>query len=145
MSIEKTFEIEAADIPEAWKGQTLVLYDGHCMLCSRAVKFILKHESSSELKFAPLQELSGTDDIDFQSLVYYKKGKLYFFSDAALNIVSHLKWYWQWLQFGWIMPKFMRDGLYKFVAVNRRKWFGRSETCFMPNQQTTKRDLVSNE
>ena len=66
---------------------------------------------------------------DLDSLIFYKGGNIYVESSAALHIARNMNGLWP-LLFGFmIVPKFIRDGVYRWVARNRYRWFGKRNTC----------------
>ncbi len=99
--------------------------------------------------FAPLQSESGqklakqyglqTNNND--SFIFIDKGKAFIFSAAGLKVCRYLPWYWQWTQLFWIVPKFIRDGVYRYIARNRYKWFGRKDQCVIPTPELRTRFL----
>jgi hypothetical protein len=110
--------------------KVILFYDGDCGLCNRVVQWILKHEKSPDLFFASLDtDLAKTflanENIDLEktnTLFFYEVDSLYSESDAALKIVSYLKWYWQWLKIAYVIPKVIRDKCYRVIAVNRKRF-----------------------
>lgn len=130
------------------QADTVVFFDGVCNLCSGAVQFILKRECAPTLSFAPLQgstfatvqgePLKSTPD----SILFWEGGVLYRESDAVLRISRHLKQPWRALGYlGYILPRFLRDALYRFIARNRYRWFGKKEACYLPTPELKKRFL----
>lgn len=117
----------------------VMLFDGHCNLCNGAVDFILSHERTPELKFASLQSEAGrallaehgiaVPEGDPDSVVLVEGGVAWERSDAALRIARHLTFPWSVVgAFGWV-PRALRDAVYKLIARNRYRWFGRKDTC----------------
>lgn len=117
----------------------VMLFDGHCNLCNHAVDFVLSHESSPELRFASLQSEAGRallakhgvalPEGDPDTVMLVDGNHVWERSDAALRVARHLRFPWSvpgW--FGWV-PRFVRDGVYRFIARHRYRWFGKSETC----------------
>ena len=127
--------------------QPVLLFDGHCHLCSGAVQFILKHESSPALIFASLQSayalrlLSGSTVHDTlgNSLVLIENGRFFERSDAAIRICRYLRYPWKLLTILKIIPRAIRNLVYDFIARKRYRWFGRSEQCWMPDPKMTSR------
>ncbi len=68
-------------------------------------------------------------------------GKVYRNSTAGLRLYSRLPWYWKWTQIFWIVPRFLRDAVYNFIARNRYRWFGKSESCMVPTADVRSRFL----
>lgn len=121
----------------------IVFFDGVCNLCNSAVNFLLDHDPHNVLRFAPLQgttfaeivrqfpELAGME----ASIVLYDKGKVYRQSAAVLRLCLLLGGFWKLLYAGIILPPFLRDTLYAWIARNRYRWFGTRESCRMPTPE----------
>ncbi|MDA9111041.1 DCC1-like thiol-disulfide oxidoreductase family protein [Bacteroidia bacterium] len=120
----------------------VVLFDGVCSLCNASVDFIIRHEKGDKLTFASLQsdvgkailEKSGVEVIP-DSILLYNDGKLLVESTAVLCIARFLKRPYSWLNFLSIVPMNIRDTVYRLVARNRYKWFGKRDTCRIPTPQ----------
>lgn len=119
--------------------EAIVFFDGVCNLCNGAVQFILKREKNPQLKFAALQSdtfraraqhlLAAIPD----SIIFLEAGILYTESDAVLRISRHLRQPWRAMGFlGYLFPRCVRNPLYRFIARNRYRWFGKKETCYVP-------------
>jgi len=129
-------------------GKALVLFDGYCNLCNGAVQFILKRDKKNHFYFASLswpaaeKVLQNSEELKrIDSILLYDGKAVYTKSSAALKISRHLGGLW--LAFGifWIIPKFLRDVIYNFIARNRYKWFGKKDTCMMPESDVSHRFL----
>lgn len=124
----------------------LVLYDGECGLCARGVQFILDHEAAPTLRFAPLQSELGQRIIAAHgvagqdTMIYVEGGKAWIRSDGALRIAAHLRAPWRWLRVLRIIPGFLRDLLYRFVASTRKNW--PAKACRIPDAATRARFIV---
>ena len=120
----------------------VVLFDGVCSLCNASVDFIIRHEKGDKLTFASLQsdvgkaiiEKSGVEVIP-DSILLYNDGKLLVESTAVLCIARFLRRPYSWLNFLSIVPMNIRDTVYRLVARNRYKWFGKRDTCRIPTPQ----------
>lgn len=122
----------------------LVLFDGHCNLCNGAVQFVIKRDRKDLFRFASLTWPAGRDILarfpafrDVDSILVYKDGVLYDKSDAALIIARHLGGVWPGLAAFRILPKFFRDGVYGFIARNRYRWFGKKDSCMIPDRDVS--------
>ncbi len=125
------------NIPENKK---LILFDGVCNLCNRAVQFIIKHDKKDVFRFASLQSSAGAQfvkdrGIDSQlvdSIILIVPGVAYYIkSAAALRIAYQFGGLWKALKiFEWL-PARLRDALYDMIAKNRYKWFGKKESCML--------------
>lgn len=117
--------------------QPIVLFDGECSLCRSSVLFLLRHNHSANLKFASLQSGIGTEILKLtgdsikqaDTLMLLQDNKLYSYSTAALLITAHLGFPWNLLRGLIIVPSIIRDAIYRFIAKNRYKWFGRKSLC----------------
>ena len=127
--------------------QQVVLFDGICNLCNKSVQFILRYEKTATLKFTPLQSdaarqilSSFQNEIITDSVLLVENNHLYQQSTAALLIAKKLKYFWVLYPLIYI-PKKIRDSIYKYVAKNRYQWFGKRETCMIPDKDLTQRFL----
>ncbi len=119
----------------------VLLYDGLCNLCQTSVQFILKHNSKENIQFASLQSDFGKELVKnstlpanyAESLVYVENGDVFVKSDAALKLAKHLHGVWKIGSVFLIVPTFIRNPIYDWVAKNRYRWFGKKEACWVPN------------
>lgn len=115
----------------------IVLYDGICNLCNGAVWFIIKRDHRKLFKFAALQsEIGiallremGLPEDQKKSLVYICSDKSYTQSDAVLRVASSLPFPARWLICFRVVPKFVRDAVYHFIAKYRYSLFGKRNVC----------------
>jgi len=127
----------------------IILFDGICNFCNAIVNFIIRQDKKNIFLFAALQSESGKQlleehKIDWKntdSFVIIDNGKAYQRSTAALKVCSKLPWYWKWSQVFWIVPRFIRDAIYNFIAKNRYKWFGKKEACMVPTAEVRNKFL----
>ncbi|MFN5370366.1 MAG: thiol-disulfide oxidoreductase DCC family protein [Bacteroidia bacterium] len=112
----------------------ILFFDGNCALCNRWVKFVLQHEKAATLYFSPLlgetakRLLQGHHPLP-DSLIVFDNGKLFSETSAVLSVCSHLKWYWQWALVFHLVPSQWLNPIYRWVARNRMRWFGKVEYC----------------
>jgi predicted DCC family thiol-disulfide oxidoreductase YuxK len=76
------------------------------------------------------------------SFILIEDEKTYQRSAAALRLYNKLPWYWKWSQLFWIVPKFLRDGVYDWIARNRYRWFGKKDECMIPAADVKERFLI---
>lgn len=119
--------------------EAIVFFDGVCNLCNGAVQFILKRESQPRLKFAALQSAAFAQRAQPlmreipDSIIFLEAGRLFTESDAVLRISRYLRQPWPVLGcLGRIIPRWLRNPLYRFIARHRYRWFGKREACYMP-------------
>lgn len=131
------------------RNKTILLFDGYCNLCHSSVQFVLKHERRQELYFTSLQSPVGIEilkhyKIDankIDSLVLIEKNIAYTKSSAALRLGKYLKGIYLLGYAFIIIPPFIRNGVYDFIAKNRYKWYGKQDSCIMPDENLAKRFL----
>jgi len=126
----------------------IILFDGVCNVCNTYVQFVIKRDPKGYFKFASLQSAEGQallakhnmpDDLD--SIVLVEGDKVYTHSAAPLRVARKLHRLWP-LCYGFIIvPAFIRDAVYKWVARNRYRWFGKKESCMMPTPDIRARFL----
>lgn len=129
--------------------QPTILFDGVCNFCEGAVNFVIKRDKQSRIKFAPLQSDRGQQLLkqfnlpthNFNSFLFVKDGKVYTQSTAALKVCKYLSALWPLLYAFIIVPKFIRDGIYNWIAKNRYKWFGKKDQCMIPTPEIRERFL----
>ena len=123
----------------------IVLYDGVCGLCNRLVQFLLQRDRRDRLRFASLQSdfaaailtRNGANPHDLDTVYvvvnHEEPGeKLLARSDAILSLGTSLGGIWSLAVVGKALPRPLRDLLYKIVARNRYRVFGKYDTCMMP-------------
>ena len=121
----------------------LILFDGVCNLCNSSIDLVIRNDKKNIFHFASLQSDFGQrfskahnlSTENFETIVYFENGKLYFKSSAALRIARHMSGIYSLLFIFIILPPFIRDFVYNVVAKNRYKWFGKRDTCRLPTKE----------
>lgn len=127
----------------------ILLFDGECNLCNRTVQFIIKSDKKVNITFASLQSEVGKKlmkdkmipESYSDSIVFIDHDKVYFKSTAALRICLYLSALWPLLYVFVIIPDFIRNYIYDFVAKRRFKWFGKTTTCWVMTPELKERFL----
>ncbi|AWE08164.1 thiol-disulfide oxidoreductase [Lysinibacillus sp. 2017] len=126
----------------------VILFDGECNLCDFSVQFILKRDPKGIFQFASLQSDAGIALLEkynvpknTESIVLIEDGQFFTESTAALKIARKLTGLWKWLSIAIFVPKPIRDVIYKWIAKNRYKWFGKKEQCMLPTAEQKNRFL----
>lgn len=114
-------------------------------MCNRSVRFILERDPGGYFQFAALQSEAGRRLLAEQgaealgerleSVLLIENGRLYSHSTAALRIVRRLKGAWRLLYGFVLIPPFLRNAVYRWVARNRYRWFGKQEACALPRPE----------
>lgn len=126
----------------------VILFDGVCNLCNSFVLFVIRRDKKKRFMFASLQSNAATEllinEIEtpaFKTVILIKGNRIYKKSTAALRILKQLSGLWPLLYGLIIVPPFIRDAVYDFVARNRYKWFGRRNRCMVPTDDLKKKFL----
>jgi len=133
----------------------IILYDGVCGLCNRMVQFLLKHDKDGRLRFASLQsDFAGkvlgrhgfdAKDLDTIHVVenYDQPGEhVLQRSDAVLRAGRELGGFWgASSSMARVVPRLLRDVVYRFVATNRYRMFGKYDSCMLPDPNQRSRFL----
>lgn len=127
----------------------IVLYDGECGFCTRAVLFIYKRDPRGRFRFASLQSekgrellrANGLSEAGLETLVLIDEESAWLRSTAALRIARGLRSGWPLLYGFMAVPRALRDGLYDAFAKRRHRWFGREDHCAMPPPELRRRIL----
>ena len=131
------------------KEYAVVLFDGVCHLCDGAVRFILRWENSKLLRFAPLQSEAGKallmkygyPENYLDGMIFIENKRAHDRSSACLRIAGKLKLPWRVFFVFLLVPKPLRDLVYRIVAVARYRWFGKKEVCALPQGEDPARFL----
>lgn len=131
-------------------GQHIIFFDGVCNLCQQSVQFVLAHDKKGIFSFASLQSSFaeqtlipyGISTVEMNTFILLENNKIYTRSTAALQVIKKLGGLWPLLYVFIIVPPFIRDAVYKWIARNRYRWFGKQESCWMPREEWKQRFLV---
>lgn len=125
----------------------VILFDGVCNLCNSSVLFIIQRDPKAKFRFASLQSdfgkaqmlRFGLNDSELNSVLLIKEEILYQKSNAALEIARNLTGGWPMLYAFKIIPAFLRDWVYNWIAQNRYRWFGKKDACMIPTPELKSR------
>jgi predicted DCC family thiol-disulfide oxidoreductase YuxK len=119
----------------------LMVYDGYCHLCSGWADFMSRHPTDPPFTHLPMQSETGRallmrhgiDPDDPATFLVVDGERVLTDSDAALHVVTALGGAWRALGLARAIPKPWRDALYRVLARNRYRWFGRRAQCHVPS------------
>lgn len=130
----------------------VVFFDGVCGLCSNFVDWLFAEDANEIFRVSALQSEYAARTLDATflspeveaptSIVLKDETGVYNKSTAVLRIAAKLGGILRWVRVFELVPRFIRDGVYDFVAQNRYKWFGKKETCRLPTKEERKRFLL---
>ena len=127
----------------ALSNKHIVVFDGVCNFCNGAVNFIIQRDPNAVFLFTPIQSAFAkelikkyeVDTLDTETFLLIKNEQCFVFSSAALEITKDLSGLWRILNVLRFVPKVIRDFVYRVVARNRYKLFGKKEVCMVPTDE----------
>jgi predicted DCC family thiol-disulfide oxidoreductase YuxK len=130
-------DVSATPANRALPAAPLVLYDGTCGLCTKAVQWILRHERDHDILFAPLQGPTAAlarqrypcIPVTLESVVYVSDGRAHLRSKALLHATRHLNAPWRWAYPLRVLPAFLLDLGYRVTAAIRYRIWGHADAC----------------
>ena len=134
--------------------RAVIVFDGVCVLCNGWVRFLLRHDRLQRYRFAAMQgdagrrllAENGLDPGDPMSflLIEYDRGPepcIATDTDAMRRVLVGLSGAWRLAAAIALLPRGLRDPLYRLMARNRYRWFGRHDACVVPDTGQTRRFL----
>ena len=133
--------------------ERVLFFDGVCNLCNGVVQFVLRHDSDAKISFATLQSSAGQralktlalDTQDLRTFVYLRHGKFYTRSTAFLYLMGDLGGVFRFFEVWWLIPRSIRDAIYKLVSNTRYFIFGKRDNCYLPTPDRVDRFIGENE
>lgn len=125
----------------------VVIFDGVCNLCNSTVNFIIKHDKKNLFRFTMLQSEFGKSTLkhvglkekEFDTVVLLFNGTVYLRSEAVILILKMLGFPWSMMGIFRILSKKILDFIYFIISTNRYSWFGKRDTCIIPNESVKSR------
>lgn len=145
MSITVPDRMSASSKPGA-----VILFDGVCNLCNAWINFVIDHDRSETFSFGTQQSAGGRAVLDtlhltgrdLAGIILVADGRVSTDSTAILEIYRRLAGPWRYIALLRVIPRPVRDAVYRWVARHRYKWFGKSDTCRVPTPQLRRRFLA---
>lgn len=136
-------------VPAFPDDRPIVVYDGHCALCSGWAKFLVRHDRNEKFRLLAAQSDLGhaiyehyaLDPEDYETNILIADGMAFFKSEARIRMGEGLGFPWSLVAVFRIFPLKTRDACYEFIARNRFRFFGRRETCFLSPENDKSRLL----
>jgi predicted DCC family thiol-disulfide oxidoreductase YuxK len=124
-------------------GHPLVLFDGMCKLCSGFIRYVLKLDKNNVFRFGLLQSDNVRNMLrkyemnisGLTSIVLLEGERITVESDAVLKIARNLGGAWSLIYLFIIIPKVIRDSVYRIIARNRYRLFGKRDACMIPSSE----------
>lgn len=127
----------------------IIVFDAMCILCSANAAFVLRHDSAGRFRLASMQGAVGAelyrrfgiDPANPDTLIVVMEERVLRDSDAVLAIWSGLDRPWHWLAQFRLVPRWLRDPVYRWIARHRYRLFGKREACWLPTAEQARRIL----
>jgi predicted DCC family thiol-disulfide oxidoreductase YuxK len=118
----------------------IFLYDGLCVLCSRSVRLVLRHEQDAAIRFVAIQwdegrtlaAAHGVDPDCPDTFLFVEHGKALRKSDGVIALLARLRSPRSLARVLRLCPRSARDWLYDCIARNRYRLFGKRDACMAP-------------
>ncbi len=138
---------EDPSVPDFPDDRPLVIFDGMCVLCSGGALWLMRFDRKARFRLTAAQSQTGAAlfrhyglvSDDYETMILLEDGKLWQKSDAWLRICRILGFPYALLWGFHVLPRRLRDAVYETIARNRFRWFGRRDTCFLPEPGQTER------
>ncbi|MCE2773592.1 MAG: DCC1-like thiol-disulfide oxidoreductase family protein [Bacteroidetes bacterium] len=125
----------------------IILFDGVCNFCNNSINLVIRKDKRDYFRFAPLQSEAGKiltakfniDTTKTDSVLLIENDALYSKSTAALRIARKMDGLFPLCYALIIIPKFLRDPIYDYIAKRRYRWFGKKESCMIPTPEIRKK------
>lgn len=126
----------------------ILFFDGECAFCSAGVRRVMRLDRKKRIRFSPLQgQLSQEKGFEQYAdpaggtmvLLREEDGRVFLRSDAVIELGRALGGFWSLAAMGKILPRFLRDPLYKLVARNRYWISQQGQFCVLPDDEMQKR------
>jgi predicted DCC family thiol-disulfide oxidoreductase YuxK len=129
--------------------QPIIVFDAECVLCSANARFVLRHDRKGLFRLASMQgevgmalyRRFGIDPADPDTLIVVTGDTAVRDSAAIFAIWAGLGWPRHALTFFRLVPRVLRDAIYRFVARHRYRLFGKREICWVPSAEQADRVL----
>jgi predicted DCC family thiol-disulfide oxidoreductase YuxK len=121
-------------------GARVIVFDGICHVCSGWARFLSRHRIDPPFQLIPMQSPAGKallveygiDPEDPATFLVLDQGQRLTDSDASIHVIAALGGPWRMFSAARIVPRRWRDALYRTLARNRYRWFGRRNACYLP-------------
>lgn len=116
----------------------IIFFDGICHLCNGFVDFMIQKDSQKKLHFAPLQGATAKELLEdkyrdnLSSVLVKTPTQILEKSDAVIFALNELGGIYSFAKVLKIIPRFLRDAAYSYIAKNRYNWFGERDICRLP-------------
>jgi predicted DCC family thiol-disulfide oxidoreductase YuxK len=137
-------------VPPFPDDRPIIIFDGHCALCSGWARFVLRQDRRKLFRLLPAQtplgealyQHYGLSTDDYETNILLEQGVASFKSTGSIRMARLLGFPWSMAVALTVIPRPARDALYQLVARNRLRWFGRREVCYLAEPGDEERFLA---
>ncbi|MBN9088489.1 MAG: DUF393 domain-containing protein [Reyranella sp.] len=141
---------EDPSVPAFADDRPVLIFDGHCVLCSAFAQLILRHDRARRFRLLAAQtplgialyRHLGLHPTDYETNILLEDGRAWLKSEGSIRVFERLGFPWSLMTVARVLPLRVRDWLYEIVARNRLRWFGRRAVCYRPDPAETDRFLA---
>lgn len=126
----------------------VVFFDGECAFCSRSIRLLARLDRRDHLRLSPLQgPFAAQKDLGKYasqadgSMVVLREsdGAVFTHSSGVLEMTRALGFPWRLFAIFTLIPQPLRDAVYRWIARNRYRWFGKADVCQLPTEDVVRR------
>jgi predicted DCC family thiol-disulfide oxidoreductase YuxK len=136
-------------VPPFPDDRPIIVFDGHCVLCSGFAQFVLRHDRQATFRLVAAQSPLGQalyrhwqlDAVNFKTNLLVDEGRAWVKSAGTIRMFVKLGWPWALVAVLRLVPRALLDRVYELVARNRLRWFGARAVCFAPDPSQRDRFL----
>lgn len=129
----------------------LIVFDGLCRFCDGGMQWVLRHDRRGVFRFAAAQSAGGrarlaAAGVELKgdtpgTIVVIDGARVWTHSEAVIEIASRLGAPWSMARLARVVPRGLRDPVYRAFAKRRTQWFGRLDACRVPTPEERARFL----
>lgn len=122
-------------VPDFDDSKPLFVFDNICVLCSGGTAFLMKCDRRQSINFTSAQgELGQALYAHFglaldDSYLFIVEGRGYTMSDGYFALARSLGGLWKFAFVFRLVPRPLREAVYRMIASNRYSLFGKTEAC----------------
>jgi predicted DCC family thiol-disulfide oxidoreductase YuxK len=128
----------------------VIYFDGECNLCNGFVLYVIRHDRQARFRFAALQSdfaagrgftIPKHSDGSLETMVVEWGGEVLQFSTGVIRVLESLDGWNRLFSACWLIPRLVRDAIYRWLARRRYFFFGKADTCAVPTTELQARFL----
>ena len=137
-------------VPSFPDDRPILVFDGHCVMCSSFAQFILRHDHRRHFRLLAAQTPLGValyrhfglDPVDYDTNILIEDGRAWLKAESSIRVFERLGLPWSLVAVARVLPRPVRDWLYGILARNRLRWFGARASCYRPDPSQADRFLT---